>query len=188
MPTDTAVSRALARKEVLQREIETHQREIESRQTEMHDVETFLSLYARFSGEGALRSDASEVKRAEPGRASAANAERPSGNGPISQDQFEADTRKLLIENERPMKRGQLIKSFHSRGLRVGGSDEVKNFGTKIWKAKGRFINIAGEGYWPRDIACPVVGYEPSGNPDAGLGDLAGHGQDGLFSKPGRAA
>ena len=198
MPTDTAVTRALARKEVLEREIEFHQREAEShqrqadsRQTEMRDVETFLTQHARFSGESELPADA-DVKKNAHVKSEAANTaserrnSRPSGNGPISQDQFEADARKLLIENGRPMKRGQLIKRFHSHGLRIGGSDEVKNFGAKIWKAKDQFINISGEGYWPRDVACSLVDYEPGGNsPGAGVDDLADAGRDGLFSKTG---
>jgi hypothetical protein len=200
MPTDTAVTRALARKEVLEREIEFHQREAEShqreadsRQVEMREVETFLTQYARFSGESELRADA-DVKRGAHVKSDEANTSakqrttRPSSDGPISQEQFEADARRILVENGRPMKRGQLIKSFHSRGLRVGGADESKNFGAKIWKARNIFINIPSEGYWPRDVACPVVDYEPSDNPGAGLNDLAGHGQDGLFSKTGRAA
>jgi hypothetical protein len=197
MPTDTAVSRALARKEVLEREIEFHQREVEShqreadsRQMEMREVETFLTQYARFSGESELRADA-DVKKNAHVKSDAANtaserrSSRPSGNGPISQEQFEVDARKLLVENGRPMKRGQLIKSFHTHGLRVGGSDEVKNFGTKIWKAKDRFVNIAGEGYWPRDVACRLVDYDPANNPSAGLDDLAGTNRDGLFTKTG---
>jgi hypothetical protein len=198
MPTDTAVTRALARKEVLEREIEFHQREVEShqreadsRQMEMREVETFLTQYTRFSGESELRADA-DVKKNAHVKSDVANAaperrnSRPSGNGPISQDQFEANARKLLIENGRPMKRGQLIKRFHSHGLRIGGNDEVKNFGAKIWKAKDRFTNISGEGYWPRDVACSLVDYEPGGNsPGAGVDDLSDAGRDGLFSKTG---
>jgi hypothetical protein len=63
---------------------------------------------ALFSGEGDLRADATEAERVALGHASTANAERDnsraSGNGPIPQEQFEADARKLLVENGRPMK------------------------------------------------------------------------------------
>jgi hypothetical protein len=200
MPTDPAVARALARKEVLGREIEfhqreadAHQREVESRETEMREVETFLKQYARFSEESELLDDAvteeGNLAKSEAGNMAAArNKSRSSGDGAVSQEQFEADARRILIENARPMKRGQLINGFHSRGLRIGGTDEIKNFGAKIWKARNVFVNIPSEGYWPRDIACPVVGYEPSGNPGAGIDHLSGADQHGLFSKTGRAA
>ena len=166
---DTPRERALARKEELEREIayhqrnvEAHQREVEVRQSEMREVETFIAQYPRFSGENEQRDDAHAKTSKDDTRDS-----RPpnAANGPISQEQFEADARRLLIENGRPMQRGQLVKKFRSSGLRVGGTDEIKemrNFGVKIWKAKDRFINILGEGYWPRDIACAVVNYHPS--------------------------
>jgi hypothetical protein len=151
MPTDTTVARALARKEAIEREIE-------SLQVEVRDIDTFVALYPRFA-------DESDSNREEATSEESSSEEHASpkydhtGNGMITQEQFETDIRKLLIENGRPMKRGQLINGLHSRGLRVGGTDELKNFGTKIWKARYRFINIKREGYWPRDIACPVVQY-----------------------------
>jgi hypothetical protein len=80
--------------------------------------------------------------------------------GEISQEKFEADVRQVLIENGRPMKRGLLIEKLHIHGFRVGGSNEYRNFGTKIFKARDHFVNIPGEGYWPADIACPAVEYE----------------------------
>jgi hypothetical protein len=73
--------------------------------------------------------------------------EDSSRNGSISQEQFEADTRRILLEHGRPMKRGQIIKKFRSSGLRVSGTNEPKNFGTKIWRGRLVFINISGEGY-----------------------------------------
>jgi len=165
---DTPLSRAHARKEVLEREIEyhqrnveAHQREVDVRQYEMREVDTFIAQYPRFSGENQQRVDAD----ANTSKHDTSDSTSPSAeNGPISQEQFEADARRILMENGRPMKRGQLVKKFRSSGLRVGGADEIKemrNFGVKIWKAKDRFVNIPGEGYWPRDIACPPVDYHP---------------------------
>jgi hypothetical protein len=173
MPMDTPISRARARREVLEREIEfhqrnveTHQREVDIRQAEMREVETFITQYARFSGESELHVDA-DIKTPDPEKLDAALPradDSTDSSGPVSQEQFESDTRRILIENGRPMKRGLLVKRFHSHGLRVGGSDEakeIKNFGVKIWKAKEKFVNIPGEGYWPKDVACPAVDYQP---------------------------
>lgn len=57
--------------------------------------------------------------------------------------------------------RGQIIKKFRSSGLRMGGTNELKNFGAKIWKARLVFINIPGEGYWLRDVPRSTVDYKP---------------------------
>jgi hypothetical protein len=158
MSTNTTVARALARREAIEREIE-------SLQAELRDIDTFIALYPRFADERDANLEASspvEVRRGE--HALPAHDDTPIlGNGMVTQEQFEADVRKVLIDNGRPMKRGQLINGLHSRGLRVGGTDELKNFGTKIWKARDKFVNIASEGYWPRDVDCPAVSYQDLG-------------------------
>lgn len=167
MPADTAVSRAEARKEALEQDIERCRLEIERCQAEVRDIDTFLAMYTRFAGDEGMN-EAPQGSEADhphaessPDEARVEDGYSPSSNNiHVSQEQFESDARKLLIENGRPMKRGQLIKRFHSNGLRVGGNDEAKNFGTKIWKARDRFVNISGEGYWPRDIDCPAVDYQ----------------------------
>jgi hypothetical protein len=169
---DTPISRARARKEVLEREIEfhqrnleVHQREVDVRQAEIREVDTFIAQYQRFSGEGESLVNA-DIKAPQSDRPNSArpHARAADNNSPISQEQFEANARQILIENERPMKRGQLVRKFHSHGFRVGGADvikEIRNFGVKIWKARDKFVNIPGEGYWPKDVSCPAVGYKP---------------------------
>src|SRR6516164_7575532 len=123
MPTDTAVSRALARKEALQREIARCQEEIK-------DIDTFVVLSARFGDieEQPPEEPASDPQKEPEEQPSPEDADPyTAGNGMVTQDQFEADIRKVLIDNGRPMKRGQLINALHGRGLRVGGTDELKN-------------------------------------------------------------
>jgi hypothetical protein len=156
MSTDTAVGRALARKEAIAREIE-------SLQTELRDIDTFVALYPRFADEQDTNLERPNVPEETPEvHPTPRHDDTPTaGNGMITQEQFETDIRKVLIDNRRPMKRGQLVNALHSRGLKVGGTDEYKNFGSKIWKARDRFINIPQEGYWPRDIPCAAVEYRP---------------------------
>jgi hypothetical protein len=173
MPMDTPISRAHARKEVLVREIEQRQRDVEENQrqigicqAEMRDIETFIMQYARFSGEEEVRTN-TEINGSQ--HTSAEQNEASDIDGLVSQERFEADIRQVLVDNGRPMQRGRLISALHSLGLRVGGTNELKNFGTKIWKARARFVNIPSEGYWPRDIACPAVDYQP-GSSQADLG------------------
>jgi hypothetical protein len=157
---DTAVARAVARKEAIGNDIERCRADIERLQTEMRDIDTFLALYARFAEADEDNASQATETSTPSHNGQAEDASFPAGN--VSQEQFEIDARRLLIENGRPMKRGQLIRSFRSHGLRVGGTNEAKSFGAKIWRARDRFINISGEGYWPRDVDCPAVGYQPN--------------------------
>lgn len=105
--TDASVIRALARKEKLEREIELHgraietpQRELEERQIELHDLDTFLELYARFSEDDDLHGDEDITGTAnQQPDAPEFVEEDSSSNGSISREQFEADTRQILLEH-----------------------------------------------------------------------------------------
>lgn len=79
----------------------------------------------------------------------------------MTQDEFTELARTILIENGRPMTRGQLLLAFKERGRHIGGVDEQKNLGTKIWRARDRIVNVPGAGYWPREIPCGAVSYHP---------------------------
>ena len=58
----------------------------------------------------------------------------------------------ILTRADRPMKRRELRDAFRARRIHIGGSDEDKNFGTKLWKAAnlegGRLTYDDKEGYW----------------------------------------
>jgi len=77
----------------------------------------------------------------------------------MTQADFTALARRLLIENGRPMTRGQLLKRLKEIGRGIGGQDEMKNLGTKLWRARDTIVNVPGAGYWPLEIDCPAVGY-----------------------------
>ena len=69
--------------------------------------------------------------------------------------------RDTLIKRGRPLACGQLFEALKEDGVFVGGQDPIKILGTIIWRLRNRFTNIEGHGYWPRDVACPAVGFEP---------------------------
>lgn len=60
-------------------------------------------------------------------------------------------TRKIIIAERRPMKRGELVKRLLAQGFELPGVDKNKVFGTNLWRS-GRFRSIPGEGYWPKDV------------------------------------
>lgn len=62
--------------------------------------------------------------------------------------------RKMIISENRPMKRGELVKRLEKDGFVLPGADKNKVLGTNIWRS-GRFRAIEGRGYWPKDVSLP---------------------------------
>lgn len=62
--------------------------------------------------------------------------------------------RRIIIENRRPMKRGELVKELENQGFVITGKNKNKVFGTNLWRS-GRFRSVGSEGYWPKDVALP---------------------------------
>jgi hypothetical protein len=158
MAQDPALSRALARQEVLRGEIE-------ERQKEMRDIDTFLSLYQRFADDGAPNraraSGAAPEAAVDESQSVGSDTQQSAKRSGLAQPEFERIARELLIARGRPAHRRALLDLFRERDIFVGGTDELKNLGTKIWMARAELTNISGEGYWPIDIPCPAVGYIP---------------------------
>lgn len=147
--------------EAIQRALQ-RRRELEE---EIREIDLFLSLYEQFAGHpvsvGAMAasvvSDTSKPRRG-----------RKRGGGGMSQEDFIALARDLLLEIGRPVNGPALLEKFHEKGRHIGGADEIKNLTTKIWRARDRIIKIPGAGYWPVEVPCPEVSYEP---PPDGIGE-----------------
>lgn len=63
-------------------------------------------------------------------------------------------TRRIIVAEGRPMKRGELVKRIEALGFEIDGADKSKVFGTNLWRSK-RFQTVEGKGYWPIDIELP---------------------------------
>jgi hypothetical protein len=158
MAQDSALSRALARQETLRHEIE-------ERQEEVREIDTFISLYRRFADD----SPPNRAQASEPAPEAAVDedqsvdndTQRSTKRSGLTQREFERISRELLLARGRPAQRRALLALFRERDIVVGGADELKNIGTKIWMARAVLTNIRGEGYWPVDVPCPDVGYIP---------------------------
>lgn len=80
---------------------------------------------------------------------------------PLDPSDVVENARKILLEHGRPMKRGHLVREFHSRNLLLAGTDKNKNLGTILWRHPKQFVSIERLGYWVKDVPLPGV-YEPS--------------------------
>jgi len=172
-----------------------YKKAIERRRTlllEVEKIDIFLELYRELSGAPAS-AIFGEVKTAplqKPDVAFFSEAAPPSGRtdhfvppalmarygeaagddgakpGGMSQAEFNEIGRRLLLAHGRPLTSPELLKRFAEIGKPIGGNDELKNIGTKLWRAKDVFFNMRGLGYWILDTPCSAIGYEPAKAPE----------------------
>lgn len=64
------------------------------------------------------------------------------------------EARRLILKENRPMKRGELVRQLEARGFKIAGTDKRKVFGTNVWRS-GKFDQIEGRGYWPKGVPLP---------------------------------
>jgi hypothetical protein len=165
MAQDSALARAIARQEALRREIE-------ERQEEVREIEIFISLYPRFADDSPPNreqpSEPAPEAAVDENQSVGSDTRRSAKRSGLTQPEFERISRELLLARGRPAQRQAFLDLFRERNIVVGGADELKNLGTKIWNARSVLTNIRGEGYWPTDVPCPAVGYSP---PQKATGD-----------------
>lgn len=63
--------------------------------------------------------------------------------------------RRIILDEERPMRRGELVSRLEARGFTIEGADKNKVLGTNLWRSN-RFRNLPRLGYWPADVPLPV--------------------------------
>ncbi|MES2986529.1 MAG: hypothetical protein V4808_01360 [Pseudomonadota bacterium] len=103
--------------------------------------------------------DYSQIVRS---RESVSNFEQPELFQPQSKRVAHADrvaemmdaARRIILSEQRPMKRGELRKRVESLGFEIVGRDKNKVFGTNLWRS-GKFLTVEGQGYWPTDVELP---------------------------------
>jgi uncharacterized protein YdcH (DUF465 family) len=83
----------------------------------------------------------------------------------IAQKDFVPMARPIFVEHGRPMTLSEILDGFHKRGRVIGGSDEMSNLKSKLWRAKDEIIKLPGAGYWLKAVPCAEVDYTP---PDTG--------------------
>ena len=115
---------------------------------ELEALEGFIKTYEKLlslrEAEGQFSTD--EPNLFQPPTKRAAHAERIAG--------MVAAARKIIIAENRPMKRGELRERVEALGHRVVGKDKNKVFGTNLWRS-GKFRMVEGQGYWPADLDLP---------------------------------
>ncbi len=150
---DPVLLRALATRDKLRRELQ--------------DVDTFLKLYSRF-GDGSNDAAFQQQQNQDTDKSSTKEnatdnlAEQGTHLNPgMRQVELIPFVRKLLLENGRPLLPLELATAIKTRGRSIGGTDEVNNLKSKLWRAKQEIVMISGAGYWPIDVSCEAVSYEP---------------------------
>lgn len=86
----------------------------------------------------------------------------------MSRHQLSPIIRDVLIDLNEPKPRGPLVDALADRGIYIGGDKPSRNLGTIMWRLRDQFINIEGCGYWPIDLPCEKIGYNPEAEDSAG--------------------
>ena len=123
---------------------------------ELVEVEHFIEMYQQF-----MNYHAGPMGDGGPLRSSVSVRPSMRTRRRMSREEMAPIIKDVLIEHGRPMTRGPLVEALAAKNIPIAGTDPSKNMGTIMWRLRGRFINIEGEGYWPKDVSCDAVGYDP---------------------------
>jgi len=66
---------------------------------------------------------------------------------------------RILADEGRPIKRGELLDILEKQGVVMGGTDKSKALGTTLWRVQDKIVNLNGFGYWLKDRAYDPAGY-----------------------------
>jgi hypothetical protein len=83
--------------------------------------------------------------------------------GMVSPSDIAARVRLILLEANRPMKRGELVAELERLGIPLAGKDKNKNLGTILWRHPEQFVSLEKLGYWVRGVPLQGV-YTPEGD------------------------
>jgi len=130
-------------------------------QTEASEIENALAVMSRFVPVWATPETAPPI-RDDVARGIETQAKHAISLGfQMGQAEFEVLATRAINEAGRPLTRTQILAWLENNGTPMPGTDASKNAGTKLWRARERFVNIRGAGYWFKDRPCPAVGYDP---------------------------
>lgn len=65
------------------------------------------------------------------------------------------ESKRIILAEKRPMKRGELVQRLERLGYKLPGGDKNKVFGTNLWRS-GEFVQVEGQGYWPEGVSLPA--------------------------------
>jgi hypothetical protein len=117
------------------------------------EVDKFLKALDQYA-----QLDPSVAKAPPAGVASAAPRKRPQ-NPP--REQVLEVVAEALERAGRPMQLRELFEAVTASGIDLRGTDPSAVLGTMIWRARKRFANVKGYGYWFADRAYEPAGYAP---------------------------
>ncbi|TIU00817.1 MAG: hypothetical protein E5W43_07140 [Mesorhizobium sp.] len=136
---DKAYANALRRKD-----------EIEA---ELARINSFIAMYKHFSGPEGEQNEPSTQESSEAGNKETAAPRSIRFPKPSEI----ADMAERLIRGAgHPLTRAQIVERLEKADVELNSEDKPRYVGTILWREKGRFVNIPGEGYTMNDMATPL--------------------------------
>jgi hypothetical protein len=124
-------------------------------EAELLEVETFLSLYPKFSSgesQSAPPADSKRVDATPGGQPRLATSPGHFNQRRGNPDQIASMVEAILMSHSRPMTRGELADEMERMGVRLPAKDKAKYIGTILWRKRRLFQNLEGKGYWLKGL------------------------------------
>ena len=114
---------------------------------ELDEINQFLELAEKFSGEGASTST------------------NPTGGGSpkaggAKTGEIVAASRKVIQVHDKPMNRSEILSKLEEDGIIVSGKDRANTLGTTLSRATDKIVYLKGFGYWLRESDYELAGYQ----------------------------
>ena len=105
---------------------------------EIAEIDRFLRLYEKYSNE--ISDDIDETIDQNTG---------------MPQKDFPTFMRNILRNAGSPLNSRQILSLMKLLNVPIGGSDELRNLTTKLWRARDEIVRLDNRTYWPRDLPIP---------------------------------
>lgn len=128
---------------------------------EIEKIDTFLKLYRDLTGIHPEHSEPSTGNAVTHDTDELRSRGRKRQPATVSPADIIPMVRRVLLEQERPMTRSELLDELENRDVRLAGKDKARYLGTILRRAREEFVNIDNVGYWPKDVPYLRTGYIP---------------------------
>lgn len=151
--TETAIKKALSRREALIRSIEILEQRLSTAKTELENANRFIGAWVDFASED-------ELKELGPALdAVSAASEKPLSNP--SKEKVASEAASIIRHLRRPLRRTELFQALERAGVRIYGKNPEMVLSTMLWRMRKKIVRLEKYGYWVADEPFPPAGYDP---------------------------
>ena len=151
--TDTAIKKALARRETLTHTLDTYEQRVKTARSELEEVNRFISAWMDFASDDEKREVGAEMQ------AVIAASQKQPANPP--KEKVASEVAGIIRNQRRPLSRTELYHALEHQGVHIHGKNPEMVLSTMLWRSQDKIVRLVPHGYWVADEAYPPAGYDP---------------------------